>query len=302
MIVLPRSMTEKSVQKSASAGSTKEGDKDSSTKLGKLSPDKAEKKEKHKHHDKHRRKTSDTDTSADTVAGGGDKDDRGKKKKDKTAEKGSIFGVPLKEILERENRGSNIPLLVERLTEWIQSKAINVEGIFRISAQHSNLDAMKLLLESGQVVNFDDYEKDPYSVCGLLQKYFRDLPKPLTSDDLHTAFITTHKSLEKLRGSGINEEEVAVMKFKGLVAMLAPENRDLIAFLLNFLAKVAEHEEKNKMGKRNLATVFGPLLLRSPDGLTMEQQLSESAMIPQIVENLMLYRDKIFAAPSTSRS
>jgi len=34
---------------------------------------------------------------------------------------GSVFGVPLEELLEREGRGSGIPLVVETLVEWLKA-------------------------------------------------------------------------------------------------------------------------------------------------------------------------------------
>jgi hypothetical protein len=39
---------------------------------------------------------------------------------------GSVFGVPLEELLEREGRTNGIPLLVETLIEWLKANGMLV--------------------------------------------------------------------------------------------------------------------------------------------------------------------------------
>jgi len=47
-----------------------------------------------------------------------------------------------------------------------------------------------------------------------------------------------------------------------VVAILPLENATLLKYLCEFLIVVATKSEQNKMGRKNLATVFGPNILK----------------------------------------
>lgn len=80
-------------------------------------------------------------------------------------------------------------------------------------------------------------------------------------------------------------------KIKSILSMLPAANRALSLYILEFLGQVAEHETENKMTTQNLATVFGPLLLRSDEkGADL---ISETSTVNNIVEMLVSYRSKI---------
>jgi hypothetical protein len=95
------------------------------------------------------------------------------------------------------------------------------------------------------------------------------------------------------KNSELAQESIEVPKIKSILSMLPAANRALSLYIINFLGKVAEHEAENKMSVQNLATVFGPLLLRSDEKIDL---VSESSTVNNIVEMLVSYRSKINSA------
>jgi hypothetical protein len=54
---------------------------------------------------------------------------------------GKVFGVPLIDVCARENQ--NIPHIVEETVEYLESKGLEVEGIFRIPGNDTIIQKLK---------------------------------------------------------------------------------------------------------------------------------------------------------------
>jgi len=75
--------------------------------------------------------------------------------------------------------------------------------------------------------------------------------------------------------------------------LLPAINRELTAYILNFLFDVAKYQDKNKMTIENLAVVFGPLLLRTEEDIGMEV-ITESHLVVEILVELIKQRKILF--------
>jgi hypothetical protein len=137
-------------------------------------------------------------------------------------------------------------------------------------------------------------------VCGLLKRFLRELPEPLMTFDLYKDIINldgnfhylrAYKSTNRLTIS-LGSEDL-MQKLKKIVEKLPNTNRNLLKHLLEFLGRVSDHQEYNKMTNRNLATVFGPLLIRGKD-LTDVNFISESGIAVNIMENMISKRGDLF--------
>lgn len=93
---------------------------------------------------------------------------------------------------------------------------------------------------------------DVHSVTGVLKLYLREMPEALFTDALYPAFLEAFQTGDLSRGAALRRV------YEGLPAV----NKAVIDFLLAHLARVNKHEAQNKMSLHNLATVFGPTLLR----------------------------------------
>lgn len=63
--------------------------------------------------------------------------------------------------------------------------------------------------------------------------------------------------------------------------------------MLQFLSRVADKEPINKMGAANLATVFGPNLLRRPDSEINASAVQDYAIINSITQTLIEQSENI---------
>lgn len=102
-----------------------------------------------------------------------------------------------------------------------------------------------------KTINFI-FQVDVHSVTGVLKLYLREMPEALFTDALYPSFLEAFQTGEVSRNGALRRV------YEGLPTV----NKAVIDFLLAHLIRVNKHEAQNKMSLHNLATVFGPTLLR----------------------------------------
>lgn len=189
------------------------------------------------------------------------------------------FGVPLSELVQIVNGHVKIPIVVEKVVEYIESKGLNQEGIFRINGSTKAVDKMKAKFDKSQDVDLDE-AGDIMAVAGLLKLFLRELPDPIMTKALHQQFINLQRDFQQ------SESEIYFQQLKNLVALLPEENFHVLAYLCRFLVKVTDHQEKNKMNSRALSIVFGPNLFRCSDGVAgLQEQVHTNVIVRNFIEN-----------------
>jgi len=164
-------------------------------------------------------------------------------------------------------------------------------GIYRLSGSAVTIDHWRKAFDKGERVDLFK-EPDPHAITGLLKLYLRELPEPLLTFEKYDHFIA----------SQANPVEWTRFKLlKHLINSLPKENQALLKTLMQHLVRVNTHADVNKMQMANLATIFGPNLLRerSSDNssgidtsvLTM---VTDAPMINALVLNLIQNYDYIF--------
>jgi len=117
------------------------------------------------------------------------------------------------------------------------------------------------------------------------------MPEPLLTFDLYDQFIKSVTTFPE-------DEKLVNYIGANLLVLLPRENRIVLNYLLSFLDKVSLHAEKNKMPAANLATVFGPNILRTKNDTTQSAQL-ESPFVNKITQVLIQFHDTLFV-PKTN--
>ncbi|KAI8851303.1 Rho GTPase activation protein [Chytridium lagenaria] len=157
-----------------------------------------------------------------------------------------VFGVPLDVHLKATGRP--VPYVLQKCIRAIESRGLKKEGIYRISAKHSDIIELRQKLEKDIAkVNLDDDVIDVHVICGVVKMFLRELPKPLLE-------IPDIERKEYVKKSP--EDRVRSIQF-----FLKNENRATLKYLIYHLATVAQFCEDNKMTPQNLAVVFGPPIL-----------------------------------------
>lgn len=134
------------------------------------------------------------------------------------------------------------------------------QGIFRISSKLTELDKIKEKLDSTDVDVDLSNVTDVHIVTNLLKTYLRSLTEPPVPFDLYHRFLELAKRLKTDMHLEIKRKQ-----FAELLLLLPEPNAQLLRILVPFLAKVAGRSARNRMPTANIATIFGPILMLSPE-------------------------------------
>lgn len=170
-----------------------------------------------------------------------------------TAKSGALFGAKIHLVCKRQKRP--IPFIVTSCIREVERRGMNEVGVYRVSGSASDLARLKKSFES------NSYEAeqllkdvDIHSATGVLKLYLRELPEALFTDELYPKFFTAF--------NGNREENARTQALEQCFNLLPPLNQGIINYIISHLIRVNQCEAQNKMSLHNLATVFGPTLLR----------------------------------------
>ncbi|KAB1253016.1 Rho GTPase-activating protein 6, partial [Camelus dromedarius] len=170
-----------------------------------------------------------------------------------------------------------VPRLVDSCCQHLEKHGLQTVGIFRVGSSKKRVRQLREEFDRGVDVSLEE-EHSVHDVAALLKEFLRDMPDPLLTRELYTAFINT-LLLEP-------EEQLSTLQL--LIYLLPPCNCDTLHRLLQFLSIVARHAEDdvskdgqevtgNKMTSLNLATIFGPNLLHKQKSSDKEFSVQSSA-------------------------
>ncbi|XP_067087219.1 PH_BCR_vertebrate and RhoGAP_Bcr domain-containing protein [Osmerus mordax] len=163
-----------------------------------------------------------------------------------------VFGVKISAVTKRER--SKVPLIVRQCVEEIERRGMEEVGIYRVSGVATDIQTLKAAFDANNKdVSVMMREMDVNAIAGTLKLYFRELPEPLFTDDLYPNFAG---------GIALSDSVAKESCMLNLLMSLPEPNLVTFLFLLDHLKRIAENECVNKMSFHNLATVFGPTLLR----------------------------------------
>eukprot|EP00066_Takifugu_rubripes_P012410 XP_011601676.1 PREDICTED: rho GTPase-activating protein 22-like isoform X3 [Takifugu rubripes] len=204
---------------------------------------------------------------------------------------GAIFGQHLEETMLYEAQcGSQrlVPALVEKCVCFIREHGLKEEGLFRAPGQNNHVRELQGAFDRGEKLVFDS-STDVHTVASLLKLYIRELPEPIVPFSKYTQFLSCAQILPK-------DTEMGTIELSKQVKSLPQVNYNLLKYICKFLDEVQSHSDDNKMSVQNLATVFGPNILRPrvEDPVTMMEGSSQvqHLMTVLISEHNGLYQDE----------
>ncbi|KAJ1171322.1 hypothetical protein NDU88_003185 [Pleurodeles waltl] len=175
-----------------------------------------------------------------------------------------MFGVEARKVVEMENAGLMVPLLMEKCIEEIEKRGCQVVGLYRLCGSAAVKKELREAFErdSKSVVLCENQYPDINVITGVLKDYLRELPSPLITKQLYEAVLSAmaRKPL-KITGNGNETETNDLKNTVGLLDCLPDVEKATLKMLLDHLKRVASHHEVNKMTCQNLAVCFGPVLL-----------------------------------------
>lgn len=195
----------------------------------------------------------------------------------------TMFGRDLVEQVKSDCRWGErkVPVIVEKCIEAVEAVALDYEGIYRKTGGYGQTKIITQLFERQDYTTFDLRDTDRFndicSVTSVLKTYFRSLPVPLLTFDLHEEFISA---------AGLKDPALKAKHLQELVDRLPPEHYHTLRFLVLHLHRVREHSDQNLMTARNLGVVFGPTLMSSRDpGSEFSDMAGKALMVEWLVDN-----------------
>uniref|UniRef100_A0A674P5S6 Rho GTPase-activating protein 29 n=1 Tax=Takifugu rubripes TaxID=31033 RepID=A0A674P5S6_TAKRU len=223
-----------------------------------------------------------------------------------------LFGIDFTQAAN--NSPDSIPFIVRKCTSEIESRALNIKGIYRVNGAKSRVEKLCQAFENGKHL-VELSELYPHDISNVLKLYLRQLPEPLILFRYYNDFIGLAKEsqsiimeeLEALRLSPppVSPAQISVdlnrvlFKIRDLLRQLPPAHYKTLQFLIEHLYRVTEHSAENKMTASNLGIIFGPTLIK-PRQADAEVSLSSLVDYPYqalIVELLIRHHQMIFDIP-----
>jgi hypothetical protein len=137
-----------------------------------------------------------------------------------------------------EYENADIPAIVIRCVQEIESRGMDEEGLYRKSGGKTQI--MELASSFEQSTDFDvaDPEIDIASITSLLKQYFRHLSDPLITFGVYSDFIESSK---------ITDIEERGKAMKQVVESLPRNHRICLEFIVFHLVRVLGHEAETKV-------------------------------------------------------
>ncbi|KAI8384955.1 uncharacterized protein BYT42DRAFT_564202 [Radiomyces spectabilis] len=204
----------------------------------------------------------------------------------------TMFGNDLAKQVQSEK--GTIPLIVQTCIEAVETRGMDYEGIYRKSGGAGQMRIIQQAFEQGNIPDLCDEQEfnDVCAITSILKQYFRDLPNPLFTHELHAKFM------EATMMSDTTEQ---YHQFQRAIHSLPAENYDTLKYLMQHLDNVRQHSKDNLMTSKNIAVVFGPTLMRHEDEhLDILDMNRKIGAIEFIINHLLLF-DKP-AAPQVIQS
>ncbi|KAM3584281.1 Rho-type gtpase-activating protein [Umbelopsis sp. WA50703] len=154
--------------------------------------------------------------------------------------------------------GGTVPHLVKQCIEAVEHRGIDFEGIYRKSGGASQMRFIQQAFENGDSIDLKDVDQfnDICAITSVLKTYFRELPNPLLTYELHPKFI------DAISNKARDEQ---IQCFYQLIHQLPTENYNTLKYLMQHLDKVRQNSGDNLMTAKNISVVFGPTLMRDVD-------------------------------------
>ncbi|XP_016134156.1 rho GTPase-activating protein 24 isoform X2 [Sinocyclocheilus grahami] len=198
-----------------------------------------------------------------------------------------VFGQKLEETVLYERRYGDrmAPLVVEQCVDFIREQGLTEVGLFRQPGQATLVKELQEAFDAGEKPSFDS--TDVHTVASLLKLYLRELPEPLVPFSRYEEFLVCGKRISSDREKGLQD-------LRSLIYELPVANFNLLKYICQFLNDVQSYSNVNKMSIQNLATVFGPNILR-PKAEDPESIIGGAADVQHLMSELIREHSLLFS-------
>lgn len=211
----------------------------------------------------------------------------------------ALFGVDFLQL--PRDFPEEVPFVVTKCTAEIEHRALGLQGIYRVSGSRVRVERLCQAFENGRAL-VELSGNSPHDITSVLKRFLQELTDPVVPFHFYDAFISLAKTLHADPGDDPGTPSPSpeiIRSLKTLLVQLPDSNYSTLRHLVAHLFRVAARFEENKMSANNLGIVFGPTLLRPPDGPRATSAspvacLLDSGHQAQLVEFLIVHYEQIF--------
>ncbi|VDM30432.1 unnamed protein product [Hydatigera taeniaeformis] len=181
-----------------------------------------------------------------------------------------------------------------------QKDGLQTHGIYRVPASKIKVagvvEAIRAAQESGYS-SVDLSGEYAITLASTLKTRLIQLPEPLLSYNLYDQFVDVGKALEAPDSGTVDEQ---AKKLHNLIGQLSSANQRVAGLLFHHLKRVSNYQSVNQMGAANLATMFGPTVLRRKPRFNVANMMEfvDNAWLMKAVELCINRADDVFGPPS----
>ncbi|KAI4809497.1 hypothetical protein KUCAC02_018374 [Chaenocephalus aceratus] len=208
-----------------------------------------------------------------------------------------LFGIDFTQAAK--NSPDGIPFIIKKCTSEIESRALNIKGIYRVNGAKSRVEKLCQAFENGKdLVELSDLS--PHDIGNVLKLYLRQLPEPLILYRYYNDIIGLAKECQRViveeaadkpktgeKGDASVGLNRVLFKIRDLLRQLPAANYRTLRFLIAHLHKVTEQAEENKMTASNLGIIYGPTLVKPRQ---TDAEVSLSSLVDYPYQALMVQR------------
>ncbi|KAI9025201.1 Rho GTPase activation protein [Phycomyces nitens] len=191
-------------------------------------------------------------------------------KKQNTRKSGQVFGVPLENSLDLSRASVSfadvnktttgyVPTIVAKCGFFLKDQGLYTEGVFRMSGSAKRIGELQLIfnapIDYGKQFDWKGYSV--HDAANVLRRFLNYMPEPVIVHELYQPF----RDVMETESTDINR----IRAFQHLLEQLPCENQHLLFYLLDLIGVFGKHAHYTKMDIFNLASVFTPGLLLSPE-------------------------------------
>jgi len=197
-----------------------------------------------------------------------------------------MFGIDLTTLVKAQN--TLIPAVVDMCVKEIELRGVESEGLYRVAGFHDDVEAIKMTFDKeGELTDITEERYDDINtITSVLKLYFRLLPIPLLTFEIYFKVIDT------VRREDLNLDGKLDL-LRHTLAQLPPAHYHTLKYLMAHLKKTTEHQQQNMMSAENLAIVFAPTLLRSPETDPLSS-LTAVKFERELIEFLIIHNTILF--------
>lgn len=181
-----------------------------------------------------------------------------------------MFAVDLTTLTMAHN--VTVPPVVEQCIAEIESRGLDVEGLYRVSGSHEDVEKLRTQFDTEGYADLSKAKvEDVHTLASLLKLYLRLLPQPLIT------YSVCRSVTSICRTTASRSEHERIKAVRRALQELPPAHYRTLRLLVLHLSAVAQQSHKNKMTLDNLSRIFVltlmcPYSTLSNDPLAMPQE------------------------------